>query len=116
MVPGRVPVASGFLVHHTAAAVEVVQEGCGGGELLQLQVGPLTEVPDGVVQHDDARAATLQLRGRPLEHVDLAAEIAKDQRGGEPAERAPHHRDPWPAAHGPFLRVASALRLAGTGA
>src|SRR5215207_2235563 len=98
-VPGRVPVPPRFLKHHSAVPVEVTQEARDGRELIQLQVGPLPEVPDGLVEHHDACAATLQLRGRPLEHIDLAAEIAQDQRGREPAERAPDHPDPWPAAH-----------------
>jgi hypothetical protein len=35
-VPGRVPVAPAFLVHHSAALAEVAQQAGGGGELLQL--------------------------------------------------------------------------------
>ena len=99
-MPGRVPVPPRLLVHDAAVPAEVAQDGRGGGELIQLPVGPLAEVPDGLVEHDDARAAALQLHGRALEHVDLAAEVAEDERGGEPAERAPDHRDPWPPAHG----------------
>src|SRR4029453_6758539 len=98
-MPGRVPISPRFLEHHSAVPVEVAQEARDGRELIQLQVGPLPEVPDGLVEHHDACAATLQLRGRPLEDIDLAAEIAQDQRGREPAERAPDHPDPWPATH-----------------
>src|SRR5215218_6779807 len=98
-MPGRVPISPRLLEHHSAVPAEVAQQARDGRELIQLQVGPLPEVPDGLVEHHDARAAALQLHGRPLEHVDLAAEIAEDERGREPAERAPDHPDPWPPAH-----------------
>ena len=87
-VPRADAVVHPLLVTDGAAPVEETQPGKLDHHSGQIQRPVFLEVADRDRMEGNAGAAALELRGRTLEHIDLASEVAQHQRRGEAAHRS----------------------------
>ena len=120
-VPGREPVVHPLAVDPLPAPGEELQPRQLDLDPADVELARLVEVAGGCRMQPDAGSARFQRSPGALEHVDLAAQVAQHERGGEPSDRSADDPDAGhrvhPGALRPAVRTSSsscALRCGGS--
>src|SRR5688500_18735071 len=92
VVRGVAPASLHRADQRAVLGVEVAHRARRHADALERNRGALEEIAHQLRLYHDAGAVARERRGAALEHLHLAAGVAQQRGGGEPADRAAHHR------------------------